>query len=324
MLGESAASCTLGVVHDPAAEAVTLASLDSEGRLLVVETVPLSSMDPGQLRLFWGEEVPETSRNDQELRVLEQAIRRLCPDHFPIPVLLAAPVVQPDPAFAPGEHPALAVFEPGSPLLKVLFALVTSGRVGFVATVLNCDDPGSRIAVRRAPEAELAESLRPQWPLFLEHDVLTACTALLTDAPVSPARAAAMAALIAAWPSAYSYWSSFGRMFSSMDVISVLRNGQSRTYLGTGSEFIGVRWNPRRNAEIVDDVALEHALAMQKHAFLREADALKMALVSVAKALGITVTCTSKRADATKSRYVEVWPPREPFAWAMDMIRTQP
>jgi hypothetical protein len=133
-----------------------------------------------------------------------------------------------------------------------------------------------------------------------------------------------MAALLAAWPSSYSYWSSFGRMFSSMDIVYALRAGQTRTYLGADSEFVGVRWNSRRKAEIVDEVAMEHALAMQKHTHLHEQDALKVALVAVAKTLGITVTCRSKRIDAMQSKYTEVWPPREPYLWAMDLVRRQP
>jgi hypothetical protein len=206
----------------------------------------------------------------------------------------------------------------------VLFALATSGRVVFLSTVLNLDDPNSLIGVRRVPESELAEELRPRLPFFLKHDMLMACTELLTDAPATSGRAAAMAALIAAWPSSYSYWSSFGRMFSSGDIISCLRTGQSRTLLGTHSELVAVRWNPRRNEEIVDEVALEHALGMQMHNHLQEEDALKAALVRLGKVLGITVTCSSKRADARKSKFTEVWPPREPYVWAMDLVRQQP
>jgi hypothetical protein len=322
MLGEPGATYTLGIVHDAAAGTVALAGLDSQRQSLTVEALPLSSCNREELGLFWGRGVPQKVV-DPELVVLEQAIGRLCPDFRSTVALFAVPSEHPDSGFAEDVRPPLAVIEPKSPLLKVFYALATSARVAFVSTVLNTSDPASRIAVRRVPQAELPEGPIPQSPLFLKHDVLMACTTLLTDAPASSGRAAAMAALIAAWPSAYSYWSSFGRMFSSMDIIYALRAGQSRTYLGTSSETVTARWNPRRNAEIVVDVALEHALAMQKHAYLPEADALKLALVSLARTLGITVACSSKRADSLKATYREVWPPREPFVWAMDLVRQQ-
>jgi len=322
MLGEQGPTYSLGVVYDAASGTVALAGLDSQRQSLSVQTLPLSSVNWEELGLFWGRGVPQEPR-DPELEMLAQAIDRLCPDVLPILVLFAVPGLQPDPGFAEGVRPPLAVIEPGSPLLKVLYAMVTSGVVTFVSTILDTSDPDSRIAVRRVPPDELPEGRMPQSPLFLSHDVLMACTTLLTDAPASCRRAAAMAALIAAWPSAYSYWSSFGRMFSSVDIISSLRRGESRCNIVTSSEFVTVRWNPRRNAEIVDDVALEYALAMQKHVHLTEADALKVALVSLCRTLGITVACSSTRADSLKATYREVWPPREPFVWAMDLVCQQ-
>jgi hypothetical protein len=323
MLGEPGATSTLGVVHDVAAGTVALAGLDSQRQSLTVKSLPLSPCNREELGLFWGRGVPQEAV-DPELDVLEQAIGRLCPNDRSTVALIAVPGVYPDTGFAEGERPPFAVIEPRSPLLKVFYALATSSRAAFVSTVLNTSDPDSRIAVRRVPQAELPEGPMPQSPLFLKHDLLMACTTLLTDAPASSCRAAAFAALIAAWPSAYSYWSSFGRMFSSADIIAVLRRGQSRTYLGADSECVTVRWNPRRNAEILAmDVALEHALAVQKHVHLPEADALKLALVSLARTLGITVACASRRADSLKATYREVWPPREPFVWAMDLVRQQ-
>jgi hypothetical protein len=320
MLGEPGATCTLGVVY--AAGKVALASLDSRRKSLTVETLPLSPCNREQLGLFWGSAVPQEA-SDPELEMLAQAIGRLCPDVLPIVVLFAVSSEHPDPGFAEEARPPLAVIEPKSPLLKVLYALATSAHAAFVSTVLNTNDPDSRIAVRRVPQAELAEGPMPLSPLFLKHDLLMACTTLLSEAPASSERAAAMAALIAGWPSAYSYWSSFGRMYSSMDIITALRLGQSRTYLMANSEVVTIRWNPRRNAEIVDEIAFEHAHAMQKHGHLSETDALKLALVSLAKTLGLTVACSSTRADSTKSTYREVWPPREPFVWAMDLVRQQ-
>jgi hypothetical protein len=322
MLEVEGPSCSIGVVHDPAGGTVTLAALDNERRSLSVETMPLSSPNSAELRLFWGKGVPE-SNNDREQESLMRLLHQLCPRSGPVSVLLAVPRVLPDPNFDESEQPPLAILESRSAVLKALFALVVSGQIGLLATVLNVEDPRSRIAVRWAPDGDLAANPRARSPLLVGNDLLLACTALLIDGPPSAARVASMAALIAGWPSAYSYWSSFGRMFSSMDIITALRNGQSRTYLVTASETVAVRWNPRRNAEIVDDVAIEHALAIQEYAHLHEEDALKVALVATAKALGITVTCTSKRVDAVKSRYTEVWPPREPFLWAVDLVKQQ-
>jgi hypothetical protein len=322
MLGEQAECCTLGIVKDDKTGVVALAGLDSRRQSLTVETVTLSPVNEAGLGAFWGNGSPE-KEDDPELRIVEQVICRRCPDpYLPLSVLLAVPIVHPDPDFAE-KPPPLAVIERISPLLKVLLALVRLERVVFLATVENTNDPNSRIAVRRAPDTEVTGP--QQWPLLLQDGVLMACTALLTGALASSTHAAAMGALIAAWPSSYSYWSSFGRMFSSMDIITALRAGQSRTYLhASSSEIVAVRWNSRRNSEILDEIALEHALAMQKHAHLSEGDALKMALVSLGRALGITVTCSSTRSDAVKSKYTEVWPPRQPFLWAMDKVCQQP
>jgi hypothetical protein len=323
MLEAQVTRTAVGVVVDAAAGVVALAGLDSERGSLTVELIRLSSLNTRELAYFRGEGdgIPERF-DDPELQKLHLLISKLCGSHAPVSVLLTAPTVLPDPDFDESVRPPLAVIEPNSPLLKVILAFAMSGLVTFISTVLNYDDPNSRIAVRQVPEAQLTEGT--QSPLFLKHDLLMACTALLTDAPVSTSRAAAMAALIGAWPSSYSYWSSFGRMFSSMDIVTALRAGQSRTYLVCASETICARWNSRRNAEIVDEVALEHASAIQKHAYLPEEDALKVALISLGRAVGITVTCSSNRADAVKSKYTEVWPPREPLVWVVDMVREQP
>ena len=323
MLEDPTGACSLGVVHDSVAGIVAAASLDCERRSLIAKTFPLSSLGLDELGLFRGDGPPE-SCDDPEVQELSQTMYQLCRGKVPMAVLIAVPAVLPDPDFPQGQQPPLAIFEPSSALLKVMFVVATSGYASCLSTVINHDDLHSRIAVRQVPEAQRAEHRLPRSTLYLNHDLLMACTALLTDGGASLPRAAAMAALIAAWPSSYSYWSSFGRMFSSVDIVCALRAGQTRTYLGADSEFVGVRWNSRRKAEIVDEVAMEHALAMQKHTHLHEHDALKVALVAVAKTLGITVTCRSKRIDAMQSKYTEVWPPREPHLWAMDLVRQQP
>lgn len=294
MLGTEGPSCSVGVVHDPVGGTITLAALANERRSLTVETIPLSLPTSTELGLFWGKEV-QKNNIDPEHEKLTRLMCQLCSDSGPVSVLLAVPRVVPDPSFDESEQPPFTILEPNSAVLKALFSLVTSGYVGLLATVLDVNNPHSRIAVRWAPDRELSANRRVRSPRLLENELLLACTALLAEGSPSPARVASMAALIAAWPSAYSYWSSFGRMFSSMDIVTALRAGQSRTYLGTGSETVAVRWNPRRNAEIVDFVVIEHALAMQNYAHLHEENALKVALVATAKALGITVTCTSKR-----------------------------
>ncbi len=309
----------MGIVYDAATGTIAIAGLDSRHQSVTVETLALTPPTPDELQLFWGRGLPQRD-SDPELGMLEQAISRLFPDICTNNVLIAVPTAPGDPDFPEEVRPPCAILGQDSPLLKTFCSLAIAGEIVFVSTVLDPDASGDRFALRSVPESGREERPLPPSPLFVRHDLLMACTALITGAAPSPQRAAGVAALIAAWPSAYVYWSSFGRVFSSGDIIQTMRLGQSRTYVISGTETFSVRWNPTRNAEIVDEVALEHALAMSRHGYLREVDALKIALVSLSKTLGITVGCSSTRADSQKSPYTEVWPPREPFIWAMDLV----
>ncbi|MCK5830751.1 MAG: hypothetical protein KAH20_10670 [Methylococcales bacterium] len=131
---------------------------------------------------------------------------------------------------------------------------------------------------------------------------------------------AGVGALLAKWTSANSYWSSFGRVQSSHDLMVFMQSPQSRTYVGSASEFYGIRKRPGKTYPNIPQIPLEFALAMQHNKDLLEHDALKVALVRVCKLIGITLTCHSKRIGSEKAEYSQVWPPPKEYMWALSQI----
>lgn len=147
-----------------------------------------------------------------------------------------------------------------------------------------------------------------------------ACSKLLTTQQPSLKQLAGVAALLAKWTSAYSYWSSFGRVQSPQDLVEFMRRQQSRSYVSSASEIYGVRKRPKKPYPNAPQIPLEFALAMQKHKDLEEHDALKVALAHVCNVVEITLTCHSTRADSVKPEYTQVWPLPKAYSWALDQI----
>jgi hypothetical protein len=320
---------TLSLSAGSAPRSVVLAYVDPAARQIrtaLLELSPLSHTDRG---LFWGED-PDWS-GDPDIESVRDCIADLVGAEENFTLMLVPPRYFPDhgslfadspfseanaPPFAEANAPPCGIYPGGSPLLKVLYVLMRTGDAIAMATVMDSADIESDIAIRRVNDPSLADRL----PIFQRSTVVDSCVELLTGQEATPRRRGAMAAAIGSWPSAHAYWSSFGSVFSIPDLTYTMRTGQSRTMVGTASELFTVRWNVRRIPEIIDDVDLEYTLGMQKFGRLGKPDVFKFALVSTAKELQFTITCHSSRCDAVRTRYSEVWPPREPFQWLLPAV----
>jgi len=308
-------SVFIGVVPSHLADTINLAILDENQESLSFQSfdiLPLTKEDVLFLRGKKGEHFDF----GEDFNQIKRFIELHCRDASVIQVLLAVPEIYPDPGFPKHLAPPFSIFDTQSILLKLSFLLAQLGLIVFTRTVL----PNSRIALRPFPAEGERSNLWQRQPFYLTEDVLIACSELLTNKQPSLTQVAGVGALLAKWTSAYSYWSSFGRVQSSQDLVEFMRSSQSRTYVSSASESYGIRKSPRKTYLNTPQIPLEFALVMQHHKNLPEHDALKVALAHVCKLVGITLTCHSQRIGAEKAEYTQVWPPPKDYSWALDKI----
>jgi hypothetical protein len=74
--------------------------------------------------------------------------------------------------------------------------------------------------------------------------------------------------------------------------------------------------------ESVESIALAYAVALQAHDALGPPDAHKVALLSICKEFGFSMTCYSTRHDAVDVDPRRAWPWPPEYEWAIEAIRT--
>ena len=157
-------------------------------------------------------------------------------------------------------------------------------------------------------------------PMMLSSGLLSACARLVLEAEPNPRQTAAVAALLARAPGAYYYWSTFNAPPSLGDVVHYRRSRQPRMRVGSHTESFSMYVKP--GEESVDSIALSYALALQAHDALGPADAHKVALVTICKEFGFSLTCYSTRHDAVGVDPRRAWPLPTEYEWAIEAIRT--
>jgi hypothetical protein len=308
-----------GAVQESSGKAISLAVLDEHRKSVEIRKFSVSPSTREDALSFRGERngYPDFG---EDFRDIARFVELSCRNVTVFRILFAVPEISPDPNFPKPYAPPCAILDKDAVILKLSFLFAQLGLIAFVRTVLNTDDPDSKIALRPFLAEGDQEYLKQRQPFFVAQNVLTACSGLLLDGPVSAEHVAGVAALLAKWTSAYGYWTSFGRVFSSGDILTFMRSQNSRTYVTSASEDYGIRKRPGKIYENAHEIPIEFALAMQNHKELSENDALKVAVMRVCKFSGITLTCHSKRSDLEKPEYTQVWPVPKEYAWVLDRI----
>jgi hypothetical protein len=115
-------------------------------------------------------------------------------------------------------------------------------------------------------------------------------------------------ALIAKHPGAYHYWSSIGRVQSSMDIVSDLRHGmRGDTRVTSATEHYITDYTDATIRDAIEDIPLEYAVTEKRYANLGR-DAIKAALIQVCAQWRIALRCRSKRPDADDADEHPVYP----------------
>jgi hypothetical protein len=221
-----------------------------------------------------------------------------------------------------GDTPA-AVFSADSILFKVLSFVCFQG-LGVQFAYYEVPERRSIVAHYASAHPDNPSETVPNQPRFLYRGTSAAYCELLFDVPASSERASATAALIARNHGSYYYWSSFAEPPSSGDLVLYLRNGQRKMLVGSAHEQFSIQVPRIREGleGVIDDVALEYALAQKQWASLGETNASKAALVHVSKQIGCQIRCYSNRADAgpRDPRLVFPLPPGDD--WIASKIRS--
>jgi hypothetical protein len=122
----------------------------------------------------------------------------------------------------------------------------------------------------------------------------------LTGRACSIEECAVVAALIAKERDVFYFLTSRGIVHSSQDILQFMRecvkNNQYRwASVASGEEIYTLERIAATRFDNLDTIPLEYALAATKHAFLRENDALKFALLAVCNLWSIRLRCSSSR-----------------------------
>jgi hypothetical protein len=157
------------------------------------------------------------------------------------------------------------------------------------------------------------------WASPLSSGLLTACARLVLGTEPHPRQAAAVAALLARSPGAYYYWSTFSQPPSLGDVVDHRRRRQARMRVATASESFSLYMMPGDDS--IDAIALSYGVALQAHDALGPRDAHKVALLSLCKEFGFSMTCYSTRKDAARVDPRRAWPWPGQEDWAVQAAR---
>lgn len=189
-------------------------------------------------------------------------------------------------------HPLLPV---DSVILKVLVLLAVNG---IVTAPLRTHPDVQQVMMLPILRGGELEHLRERSPRYLLPGLCRAYGELLGLTCERSEYVSIAAALIAKHPGAYHYWSSIGRVQSSQDIVTDLRNGmrEPTRVLSASEEYITDYTDATVRAAI-EDIPLEYAVTEKRYAHLGP-DAIKAALVHVCAQWRIGLRCHSRRPDA--------------------------
>lgn len=229
-------------------------------------------------------------------------------------ILVGAERIIPHPDYG---HTPAGVFTWDSATLGTLIALPTLG----VLMTCGCYEVPSREAMV-VHHLDLNDGVDDhlERPKMLSSGLLTACARMVLGAEPNLRQATAVAALLARSPGAYYYWSTVNQPPSLGDVIEHRRRRQARMRVIAGSESFSMYVTPGN--ESIDAIALSYALASQAHDALGPADAHKVALLSLCKEFGFSMTCYSTRKDAVRVDPRRAWPWAQEDDWAIQAIQS--
>ena len=215
--------------------------------------------------------------------------------------MIEVPYVVPFPIDDPTAPPCV-LLDKESIFLKVAIFLASKGYIALMSTFLDED---GRVLLSHIPERLEHVSLRAYRPKYLNQNLARCYADFLLGFCKSSEHAALVAALIAKNRGAYYYWSSFGRVQSSQDVLLYLRikqDGPTCVYSSNETYFISSHQSTKK--ESIETIPLEYAVAVKRYENLGENDAIKAALIHVCKLWNISLRCTSFRDDAEEEHKI--------------------
>ena len=207
--------------------------------------------------------------------------------------LIEIPQTFPYPLDNPSSSPATLLPNDSSCIDIIL--LLTSG----YAAVNSPQEVNDKVFFSRYPNLQEIAHLVPYQPLFLNQNLSKTYAELIFGSSISNKQSAIMAALLAKNRGAYYYWSSFGTVQSSRDIVVYLKSQQKEpTSVLSASEDYSISSDSASLANI-EEIPLEYVTTVKKHQkSIGENDATKAALVQVCKNWNIQLRCVSWRDDA--------------------------
>lgn len=284
----------IGLVADDNGNTVTAGILNDQSHEIVTQSFLMQAVPVSEylIKTSHGLEFLATPELDR----VSEFIERHVPHGSSVRLLAEADGLFP--FQAEGDTPA-AIFPADSAIFKVLCFLSLHG-LGVQCAYYEVPERQSIVAHYVSAHPDKPSETVPNQPRFLVKGTSGAYGSLLYDVPSSPELAGVIGALIAKNHGSYYYWSSWGEPPSAADVVYYLSHGQRKMLVGSSHEQFSVQVPKIQDGleDVIDDVALEYALAQQQWASLGENNASKAALIHVSKRFGCQIRCYSTRADA--------------------------
>lgn len=292
----------IGIVEGPNEGSVSIGIIDVRLKVISARSFPISKESFNNY-FIQSDNGSFTMKANSDLSEIVNYFDTKILDPRKVQVLIEVPKVVPYPVDDPDSKPC-ALLDYDSIFLKMVALLFVKR---YIALILMADDSGTKFLIGHIPNQPEYENLKSFQPKFIGQGIAKTHGDILLGSCKFAEKAAIIAALIAKNNGAYSYWSSFGRVQSSQDVLLYLKNGQKiPTSVLSANELYTISINESTKYEGLEKIPIEYAVASKKSEHLGENNAIKVGLLHVCNLWGIQLRCKSFRDDEPLEQFINV------------------
>jgi hypothetical protein len=208
----------IGIVSGPSDNSVSIGILKTSDQTITAQSFLIEPMDI-ESYFFISQHGPPRIKDLPDLRDIKSFLDTNILNPNRVQVLIELPTI--GSLSLDGAQPLpCALLSKDSIYLKVLAVLVTKGCIIW----MDLPTQQNNVVLTAIPNRPELAHLKSQQLRFLRQGVADAFADFLLGTCPSTEHTSAMAALLAKNKGAYYYWSSFGRVFSSQDVVVFMQN----------------------------------------------------------------------------------------------------